>query len=453
MTLPSDAGSESRKARAFAALENDPASVVKIGPEEFRVKSSSGRGNYLVRLVKGDWRCECDDWGDRQRACYHVAMVRDVCTSTNGPVVQVVVEQPRPKYTQRWPPYDAAQKAVHRVSDAYLWDLLRSVDEPGWAPSDRGRRPNSLRLRLLLAIRKVQLGMTTREVDGMFHLLADGGRWILRNDQLPNSTDSSRLFNQERISPILLQPIERVGLLVLDIEEDGTVAVDSTGFCTSCRGAYLGETHGVSHAHRWVKCHAIVGTRTHMVLGVRVTAENCNDYPQFIPLVMRIAELGFAPRVVAADKGYLGRSNLQTCADLGFDPKIPFKAGSRERSKGCPMWWKQYHQFMLHHDDWEADYHARSNVESTFSAIKRKLGEPLLSKNELARFNELLAKVLAYNLSVVVHEIFKRGLDPGLDLNTLNSLPIERGEGVRTAWETIPRPGNQLVWNGAEGGH
>lgn len=435
MRVQDDYRSEHLKTRAVTALEKDPSAVVQVGPEEYRVKSESGRGYYRVKFGYGKWYCECDNSIDRQLACYHVYMVLETRDEAPGALVQLVTPSPKRSYTQRWPEYDAAQKAVHRVFDAYLWDLLQSVDEQARGPGQRGHPSNSIRLRLLLAIRKVQLGMTTREVDGLFHLLADSGRWILAKDQIPNSTDSSRLFNQDYVSPILLQLIERVGLLVREIEDDGTVAVDSTGFCTSCRGAYLGETHGVSHYHKWVKCHAIIGTRTHMVLGVRVTAENCNDYPEFIPLVKRIAELGFTPRVVAADKAYLGRSNLQTCADLGFDPKIPFKASSREKSKGCPMWWKQYHQFMLHREQWEKDYHQRSNAEATFSAIKRKLGEPLLSKNELARFNELLAKVLAYNLSVVVHEIFKRRMDPGLDLNTLKALPIERGEGPVAAWD------------------
>lgn len=444
MRVREDYRAEELEARAIAALEKDPGAVVQVGPEEYRVKSESGRGYYRVQFGYGKWMCECDHWIERQLACYHVYMVLEVREESPDPLIQVLVDQPQRKYTQRWPEYDRAQKAVHRCFDAYLWDLLQSVEDPVRRPGVRGRPATPIQLRLLLAVRKVQLGMTTREVDGLFHLLSDSGRWIVGNEELPNSTDSSRLFNEEYVTPILLQLIERVGLLVRDIEDDGTVAVDSTGFCTSCRGAYLAETHGVSHYHKWVKCHAIVGTRTHMVLGVRVTPENSNDYPQFIPLVKRIAELGFTPRVVAADKGYLGRSNLQTCADLGFDPKIPFKSSSREKSRGCPIWWKQYHQFMLRREEWEKDYHQRSNVESTFSAIKRKLGEPLLSKNELARFNELLAKILAYDIGVVVHEIFKRGMDPLIDLNSLKALPIERGEGRPGAWESIRAPENQI---------
>ena len=77
------------------------------------------------------------------------------------------------------------------------------------------------------------------------------------------------------------------------------------------------------------------------------------------------------------------------------------------------MWNRKDHEFELHRDEYDAAYHKRSNVESAFSAIKRKLGEPLLSRTELARFNEALAKVLAYNIGVVVAQAQKLGEDAG----------------------------------------
>ncbi len=53
-------------------------------------------------------------------------------------------------------------------------------------------------------------------------------------------------------------------------------------------------------------------------------------------------------------------------------------------------------------------YHKRSNVESTIGAIKKKLGESLKSKNLVAQKNELLCKIIAYNITVLIqhmHEI------------------------------------------------
>ena len=48
-------------------------------------------------------------------------------------------------------------------------------------------------------------------------------------------------------------------------------------------------------------------------------------------------------------------------------------------------------------------YHKRSNVESTNAAIKRKFGETLKSNNQVAQVNELFAKIIAYNLTVIIH--------------------------------------------------
>ncbi|MCW6167506.1 MAG: transposase, partial [Thermoplasmatales archaeon] len=75
-------------------------------------------------------------------------------------------------------------------------------------------------------------------------------------------------------------------------------------------------------------------------------------------------------------------------------------------------WRKAFYFFQMHRDEFEAKYHARSNVESVFSALKRKFGETLRSRTPTAQTNELLAKILAYNLTVLIHEIFEHGVVP-----------------------------------------
>lgn len=82
------------------------------------------------------------------------------------------------------------------------------------------------------------------------------------------------------------------------------------------------------------------------------------------------------------------------------------------RAHSSPIWKQKYYEFMAKKDEFERAYHARSNVEAVNSAIKRKLGEPLLSHNVAARFNELLARLVAYNIGVIVHEIHEHGIDP-----------------------------------------
>ncbi|MCI4372584.1 MAG: hypothetical protein L3K02_02935 [Thermoplasmata archaeon] len=51
--------------------------------------------------------------------------------------------------------------------------------------------------------------------------------------------------------------------------------------------------------------------------------------------------------------------------------------------------------------------------------MKKKLGETLGSKDPTAQVNELLCKVLAHNITVLIHESFERGIplpgNPGRD--------------------------------------
>jgi hypothetical protein len=64
----------------------------------------------------------------------------------------------------------------------------------------------------------------------------------------------------------------------------------------------------------------------------------------------------------------------------------------------------------------ERDVHGRvhvrrSNVETTFSTIKRKFGDAVRSKTDVAMANEALCKVLCHNLVVLLHEVHELGID------------------------------------------
>ena len=50
-------------------------------------------------------------------------------------------------------------------------------------------------------------------------------------------------------------------------------------------------------------------------------------------------------------------------------------------------------------------YHKRSNVESTFSAVKRKFGDrSAMSSSDTAMVNEVLCKLLCHNLTCLIQE-------------------------------------------------
>ncbi|MEP6654898.1 MAG: transposase [Myxococcales bacterium] len=89
---------------------------------------------------------------------------------------------------------------------------------------------------------------------------------------------------------------------------------------------------------------------------------------------------------------------------------MPFKSNSK--SSGSPAWRRMWGVFLYKQDEFLAHYHKRSNVEATFSAIKRKFGAAVRSKTFTAQVNEILCKVLCHNLSCLVHAIHELGIEP-----------------------------------------
>jgi len=76
---------------------------------------------------------------------------------------------------------------------------------------------------------------------------------------------------------------------------------------------------------------------------------------------------------VSADKAYASRLNFGVIESLGATPFIPFKTTSRGDTDS-PTWNRLYHFFQFNKDEFLASYHKRSNIESTFSAMKRNFG-------------------------------------------------------------------------------
>ena len=113
---------------------------------------------------------------------------------------------------------------------------------------------------------------------------------------------------------------------------------------------------------------------------------------------------------VSADKAYGSRKNAEAIAAVGGTPFIAYKDSSTGGAGG--LFQEMYHFFMYKRQEFLQHYHKRSNVESTFSMMKRKFGDSLRSKTDTAMMNETLCKVLCHNLVVLIHEMHELGIDP-----------------------------------------
>ena len=216
----------------------------------------------------------------------------------------------------------------------------------------------------------------------------------------------SRTFNNHAVTPILLDLISVSAKPLIGKEVD--FAIDSTGFTTTKIGEYNHTKHGIKKQHEWLKLHACAGVKSNIITADSVTDGYANDSPQFRPLVQATYDAGFSLNEVSADKAYLSRENLEYVARLGGRAFIPFKSNSIRNSKGSKLWNENFDMFEVERVAFNDHYHKRSNVESAFGAIKMKLGETIKSKNLIAQQNELLAKVLAYNICVLIKELFRK---------------------------------------------
>jgi transposase len=187
-------------------------------------------------------------------------------------------------------------------------------------------------------------------------------------------------------------------------------AIDSTGFGTAVYRRWFDAKYGKEMSEAtWLKAHAMVGVTTNIVTSISVTDSNGADSPELPGLVASTAQR-FALAEVSADKAYLGHTNLAAIEAVGAMPFVPFKSNSID--KGSPAWRRMWAHFLMRQEDFLAHYHRRSNVEATFSAIKRKFGGAVRSKRYTARVNEILCKILCHNLTVLVHAMFELAISP-----------------------------------------
>ncbi len=127
------------------------------------------------------------------------------------------------------------------------------------------------------------------------------------------------------------------------------------------------------------------------------------------------------------DKAYTSQENFTAVNNANGQFYPQFKKNATGGIGGA--YEKAFKLMCLNREDYLKHYHQRSNAESAFSSIKRKFGESLRSKSWLAMENETLAKVVCYNITCVIQEMYNLGIDPEFVIKprcTTNIEPAQR---------------------------
>lgn len=217
------------------------------------------------------------------------------------------------------------------------------------------------------------------------------------------------VIESEEITPILHQLLETTSLPLREVERD--FAADSTGFGTSTHFRYYSVRYeGMRSEKAWVKTHAMVGVKTNVITAVVIGDKDTADVRQF-PDLFEAPTKNFIVREVSAHKAYLSKSHLELVESRGAQAYIPMKAATKPDKK-APAWNLLYHLFAYRREEFAAHYHKRSNVEATFSAVKRVFGDSVRSKTPVAQVNEVLLKLICHNIRVLIHEMHELGVSP-----------------------------------------
>jgi transposase len=115
---------------------------------------------------------------------------------------------------------------------------------------------------------------------------------------------------------------------------------------------------------------------------------------------------------MSADKAYASVNNIEAIHAVGATPFVAFRVGITGASGG--LFRKAFHFFSLHREEFLQSYHKRSNVESAFSMMKRKFGDSVRSKTQVAMKNEALCKILCPNICCLISAMYELGIEPKL---------------------------------------
>ncbi|MFZ0245081.1 transposase [Candidatus Binatus sp.] len=387
--------------------------IVKKG-DRWIVPSQSMNGKYTVTKKTDGYQCTCPDHELRQVKCKHAfavefAMKREYHADGS----ETVTAGMRIIYAQDWPAYNAAQTSEKDTFCRLLRDLCGAIPEP---EQQRGRPRLPIGDALFSATFKVYSTVSARRF--MTDLRDAEAKGLIAHAPCYNSIFN--VIESETVTPIIQSLITTSSLPLRAVES--TFAVDSTGFGLQRFYRHYSAKYGHDQVARdYIKVHAMIGIRTHIVTGVTVTDRDRHDITQFKPLLERTAE-NFSVNEVLADKAYNSREVIAFTDNMDIAPFIPFRSNCTIKPNlKAPAWDRLFHLYNFKRDEFLAHYHKRSNVESAFSSMKRKFGDFIRSKTEIAQINEVLLKVLAHNIVCLVHSIHELGIAPMLT----DSLPTK----------------------------
>lgn len=310
------------------------------------------------------------------------------------------------QYTQNWTTYNLAQTKEKVIGLKLLSDAIDYLDIP-YKYKGNGRPSIGISEMIKCCLIKVFNNFSSRRT--ISELLLAKGLGIL--EFVPHFNTINNYMKNSEMSQYLHELYKIIALPLAQIETD--FAIDASGFSTSNKAKWyeikISKRH--ENARDYKKLHIVTGIRTNIITSAKITRGKDHDSPYFEELIKNTA-VNFNIKKICADAGYLSRKNCDVSVEVGAVPYIWVKKNINiKRARGSLAWKRMVNLWHDNHDLFKEQYHKRSNVESTFSMLKRKYNAFVRSKTEIAQENEILCKVVAHNLAVLIQAIFELNIE------------------------------------------
>lgn len=445
-----------------------------VVPSQSQSANSNAPPTYIVDLVSDPETCTCPDHAERGALgirCKHVeaayfwltleGVVSDGDGRDDGGESAdgdgTAKRKPkRPTQPRNWPVYnDVARHELERMRPL-LKALCARVPEPERLVGLPGRKPIPLRDLIFAMVAKVYTGKSGRAAEDEIRACAKDG-YISKPFQ-HNRIHSA--MEDEALTAILEWLIEESAIPLAVVENSvGHFSQDTTGFSTHVYGKPWREHKYPKGRKRdeskddedevaeppledeqgrreFVKLHLTTGAVTHVVTVAKVSSEgDCKRLPEQL---QRTAQ-NFTVKQFSADKAYLTKKCVNAIAAVGAQPLIQFKKNSVNHpgEEEWAAWNDMWAHFQLRRQAFLDAYHARSQVETTISMIKKKTGAFVRSKLPVAQANEIYCKVIAHNLACIVRAIAEFGIETPFTKTASDGANVEEGASSENTVVTL----------------
>lgn len=190
-------------------------------------------------------------------------------------------------------------------------------------------------------------------------------------------------------------------------------ATDKTGERTKSFSSWYSLRCGKKSLKRdHLNVHITTGCELHTVTSVTVLKEKGKDNIIFRKHNKKLKKQGFEVNIHSGDSVYLSRENCTAVEEIGGKPRFHLKKRLTKKPKSHPAWKKMLIYAEENPEEYDKEYHTRSNVESTNHAKKSKFGDLVRCKNDTAQEQESHLSWCSYNFSILSRAYYELDIEP-----------------------------------------